>query len=419
MANERFGARKGLGRPGNSYVKIPSVFSVASLHTVLAYIHYVVRKERWKEVPLDFSSCTSVLESAMLPMIPIINSYMTELNVRFEVVLPKNESLKNIFLRSNWAHFIDPFKYQYVEDVSATHCPVIRFSTAQEQFNAVDRVLSVILRSANVSDDTLAAIEWSLNEISDNVINHAGTDISGFLQATFFTENKVVEFVVADAGMGIPRSLKEKDNCLALEKAIQEGVTRNRETNMGNGLFGSYRIAEVAGGAFSIMSQSAWLSLTPGGTVRIRPTKSPYAGTAIAWNMRTDRSDIVARALRFSGKSYEPPFVFLDRISGETGQIHLGLKAAFPSLGSRNAGARVHTYLRNLLASERIVAVEIDFSGINIITSSFADEVFGRLFNEIGPISFMSRINLSNAGPSILGLINRAIVQRSATGPIR
>ena len=356
----------------------------------------------------------------MLPMIPIINRHMSESNIKFSIILPKSENLQALFIRSNWAHFIDPFNYSYVETASSTHCPAIRFSNADEQFRAVDKILSIILNSADVSPDSIRAIEWSLNEITDNVLNHAGDGVSGYVQCTWFREKNIVEFVVADSGIGIPASLREKDNCLALERAIQEGVTRDRQTNQGNGLYGSYRIAQVARGSFSLVSHMAVLNHLPDGEVRIRPSKTPYAGTCVLWNMNTTQSEILSEALIFSGQSHEPSFDFVERLSGDSGLLHIGLKAAFPSLGSRTAGDKVHIYLRNLLKSDRILGVDVDFAGVNIISSSFAEEVFGRLFVELGPIGFMTRVKLTNAGPQILGLIDRAIIQRSAsTTPIR
>src|SRR5437660_4581721 len=45
---------------------------------------------------------------------------------------------------------------------------------ATEQFDAVDRSINVILQSIGGLDRSrLKALEWSLNEITDNVLNHA------------------------------------------------------------------------------------------------------------------------------------------------------------------------------------------------------------------------------------------------------
>ncbi len=395
-------------------VTIPTTFVSASLLPVLSSIHYLAAKERLREVNLDFSRCIKVLESAMLPLLPILDRHRIERNTNFTLTLPRDPKIAAVFERSNWAHFIDPFRHPFTQDISRTHCSVIRYSTADEQFAAVDNILKIILNSTEVTRDTFRAIEWSLNEITDNVLNHAGKDISGYVQATWFRKNKHVEFIVADSGIGIPRSLSEPDHRLALEKCIQEGVTRNTATNQGNGLYGSFRIAQVAKGMFSVLSQRAQLILHPSGDVKIAESKVPYTGTAVLWNMRTDVSDVLPRALVFSGQSHDPAFDYLERISEQQGgRITVKLKEKFPSLGSRQSGARALIFFRNLLLNDAVLSLEIDFTNVNVISSSFADEVFGRLFVELGPMDFMQRVRFTNADAETLALINRAMVQRS------
>ena len=70
--------------------------------------------------------------------------------------------------------------------------------------------------------------------------------------------------------------------------------------------------------------------------------------------------------------------------------------------------------LENLLRERRTIV--LDFSGVGVISSSFADEVFGRLFVEMGPRAFMTRIEMHHVDPTVEGLIDRAIVQRTKLG---
>lgn len=82
--------------------------------------------------------------------------------------------------------------------------------------------------------------------------------------------------------------------------------------------------------------------------------------------------------------------------------------------GSRQGGRRTRQAIENLLRKER--AVTLDFAGVGVISSGFADEVFGRLFVEMGPRAFMTRIAMRNADGAVEGLIDRAIVQRTRLG---
>ena len=60
--------------------------------------------------------------------------------------------------------------------------------------------------------------------------------------------------------------------------------------------------------------------------------------------------------------------------------------------------------------------IKIDFTGVALMSSSFADEAFAKLFLKIGPIKFMSTIKLVGMGTTVASLVDRAIEQRMAVG---
>jgi STAS-like domain of unknown function (DUF4325) len=86
------------------------------------------------------------------------------------------------------------------------------------------------------------------------------------------------------------------------------------------------------------------------------------------------------------------------------------------TFGSRSAAKPIHTKIKNLLDLVQEKNLLIDFDGVTVISSSFADEVFGRLFLEYGPRMFNSRIKFKNTNSTIDGLIDRAIIQRVKVG---
>jgi STAS-like domain of unknown function (DUF4325) len=56
--------------------------------------------------------------------------------------------------------------------------------------------------------------------------------------------------------------------------------------------------------------------------------------------------------------------------------------------------------------------IVIDFEGVPLVSSSYADEVFGKIFSGLGPISFTQSFAFKNIDPLVEQLINKAIVQR-------
>lgn len=59
--------------------------------------------------------------------------------------------------------------------------------------------------------------------------------------------------------------------------------------------------------------------------------------------------------------------------------------------------------------------VQLDFSGVTLISYSFAEEFFGRLAEEFGPDIFKTRILIKNVRPENQAVINAAINKRSKT----
>ena len=89
-------------------------------------------------------------------------------------------------------------------------------------------------------------------------------------------------------------------------------------------------------------------------------------------------------------------------------------KEAQRDVGSRLGGIQVRNAIENLLRNQPYIV--IDFSDVSVISSSFADEVFGRLFVNMGPRAFMTKIRMHNVDPTVEGLIDRAILQRTKLG---
>jgi hypothetical protein len=125
---------------------------------------------------------------------------------------------------------------------------------------------------------------------------------------------------------------------------------------------------------------------------------------------------LLGKALQFKGRSHDPPGDYIERkFENEEGELIFSVKdEAQRDTGSRQGGKRIRGMIENLLREHRPFI--IDFDGVGVISSSFADEVFGRLFVEMGPRTFMTRIQMRNVDPTVEGLIDRAIMQRTRLG---
>jgi anti-sigma regulatory factor (Ser/Thr protein kinase) len=273
------------------------------------------------------------------------------------------------------------------------------------------------LRTSRLDRNQTAALDWAVNEITDNVLSHANSSVGGFLICSRVPRTNIIEFTVADAGIGVSRSLGITDDLEALEKAIQEGVTRNKTTNQGNGLFGTYRLSLMSKGLFVLKSKNGSLFVDRDGDMRVRRDPIPFPGTFVVCQIDCDDPNLIERALSFSGSVQSPPFDYIERKHEQGSESPIiNAKDICKTFGSRSSGQEARNYIVNVLAASDTGKSIIDFSDIHVTSSSFADEVFGKLFVELGPMRFMRSIEVVNAVSTVSGLIDRAIMLRSKTG---
>lgn len=144
--------------------------------------------------------------------------------------------------------------------------------------------------------------------------------------------------------------------------------------------------------------------------------KIPYGGTSVRCGIGLNNPRLLHEALRFRGQSHIPPYDVIERrFENQEGTLMVTVKKdAARDIGSRAGGRRVRQLIENLLREQS--SIVIDFEGVGVISSSFADEVFGRLFVALGPRAFMTRVEMRNVGPTVEGLIDRAIFAADQIG---
>ena len=80
--------------------------------------------------------------------------------------------------------------------------------------------------------------------------------------------------------------------------------------------------------------------------------------------------------------------------------------------GTRRAGKQLRTKVMNFIIQKPDYPIVIDWSGIPVISSSFADEFIGKTFLELGAITFSAKIRKRGMEELIKSLLDKAISQR-------
>lgn len=396
---------------------------LVDFHRLLAMLHNIAEKLGYQEVVLDLERCTSAFQNAMLSVCAQVMAYR-KAGVSFDLIPPKETNLLNLFRNTNWGHFLDPRQFDPSTFRGHTKIPATQYTDPEQQRFAVNRIVNVLLGAIpDLQRSDFAAFEWSVNEITDNVLVHAASPMGGLVQvSTFARYRRRVQFVVADAGVGIPASLRQgrpniTSDTDALDQAIREGVTRDASVGQGNGLFGSYEICSKSRGEFLVDSGYARLRYDRATGLSISGQGIPYSGTLVVATIDFSDPKLLAEALKFKGMIYTPvDYVDTKYTFNPSGDIHFKLLEESSSFGSRVSGKPIRNKLMNLARMSNTGVVCIDFAGVPLVSSSFADEVIGKLFLSLGPITFMQRIKLHNMGDTVEALVNRAIAQRMKVG---
>lgn len=374
----------------------------------------------YQDIVLDFSICEWAFPNGMLPLLSSADLLRRE-HVDLSVVLPDKDELRRLFLNTNWAHFLEPENYQKSDTAHDRHMAAHRFTDSDGQQQLVNVFMDVVMRNMTLERDVIAGLEWSINEITDNVLNHAECEEGGIVQVSTFRDARKVAFGVADSGRGILSSLSEghpylKTDAQAIEEAVKAGVTRNPDAGQGNGIAGTLRIATMSEGMFEITSGLASLVIRDGQPqMHKRRERLRFSGTIVYAELGLDAHFHLSEALGFSGAPHQPTDIielFYETESGDA--IVLKLSEESTGFGSRPAGRQLRTKCINLLNADPNKPLLLDWSGIPLVSSSFADELIGKLFAFLGPLAFSARVRNINMEMVVRGLVDKAIMQRAA-----
>jgi hypothetical protein len=408
-----------IDRTGNT-LSVAGQVSLRSYKRVLAAIYDATSRAGYSDIVVDFSRCSRAFYAPMLAVCAQLRE-LRESGVYSELILPANGSVARLFTNANWAHIIDPRRYDPSRFRGRSRIAATNFHSPTEQKAVVDQILEAMLNSTEGLDRSqFQAFEWCVNEITDNVLTHSQSRAGGLVQvSTFDTGDFTIEFDVCDAGIGIPNSLRQGrievgSDANALDSAIREGITRDPNIGQGNGLYGTYQVCAISKGAFQIHSGYANLSHSNAQGLHVYTEQIPLTGTLVVSRVCFGEKGLLEHALKFGGKPHVPVDFIDTRYAADVpGALMFRLVDEARSWGSRIAGSPVRVKLKNLIDMSRAQRIDIDFSGVPLISSSFADEVFGKLFVELGPTAFMSKLRLSNAPAVVQSLIDKAILQRS------
>lgn len=283
------------------------------------------------------------------------------------------------------------------------------------------RVVATLERRVECEAGVLDALSLCLYEALDNVFEHSQASC-GYFMAQIHRQNAQLTVCIVDTGIGARESFngskyRPASDFDALTLAIQSGVSRTGDKR-GNGLYFLHETAQQNGGRLVLKSGAGNLRIERGNARGDNACKRAFAGGragfTIDWQVELSAAVSLKSALGFP----MPNFDFEER-QDELGQVVVAISDHEAGTGSRTAAAQLRTYLTNQL-SQGASAVLLDFEGVAVVSASFADEVIGKLAEEMGPVRFIQRFQLRKHEPADRGAARQgdqaAPVHRAASG---
>ncbi|MCS4510917.1 STAS-like domain-containing protein [Xylophilus ampelinus] len=368
-----------------------------------------------RRVTLDFRRMHRVFPNGAVPLIVLVEGYRHA----GRTVNVEGADTHPAMLSHDYLAHLDPSRgIRPRLGASAVHV----FHDDLEVNTLIDQKIHQVLGQAAYAPGVLPAFEWFLNEIAGNVLVHAGG--KGWMQVLVHPATRHLSVLLADDGIGIPASIRESallrerfgDRVTdgdAIEIALRKGVTSKPDFGQGKGLAGTLAIVKASpGGTLSITSQQGRVSYAFEEGLKVRDHQPPLRGTLV--DVQLDFSAPIEIEKALWG---HVPVNFAETVYGKespAGVMRLVLRDEAPSFGNRITGARIRTKIENLLEVAPHDVLEIDFGGVSILASSFADEVFGKLAARLGIVGFSRRLRFPSLNAFCQGVIDDVVQARLA-----
>lgn len=251
------------------------------------------------------------------------------------------------------------------------------------------QVLQTLTSHFEIEVSILQALSYCFYEILDNVHIHSGKPL-GTAITHFDAENEVLRILVADDGMGIRQSLAENEKFRditeadAIRMCIEDSVTDGK--GMGFGLYATSRLMKDVGLQFILHSGNHKLIHKGDSTEVIE--NGMWQGTIVYMEITTskeiDPNDVVDHRTDADAQ-YNEAFVETEELEAlwTNGSFTCEFKFAeiASDFGTREMGAKIREQLRPMFAEDSRIA--LDFSAVNVVSNSFADECIAKLLLDI------------------------------------
>ena len=158
-------------------------------------------------------------------------------------------------------------------------------------FQAPDPIIEMVRRYGSFDQDVDESLRVCINEVIQNIQDHASSPIGGILTARYMTKDNEVRVAIVDRGSGICTTLRQRwpdtnaDN--VLPRVLFEGSysAQSRENNQGLGLVLLVSIIERLKGSLFVLSESSAAEIRRNGKNWIGRLTARFEGTGVFFTL--------------------------------------------------------------------------------------------------------------------------------------
>ena len=110
---------------------------------------------------------------------------------------------------------------------------------------------------------------------------------------------------------------------------------------------------------------------------------------------------------------YMPTDYWLENVEAENGDAVIHVASESSGTGTRQAAEKLRTLALNTVLADK-KRVIFDFSGVNLVSSSYADELVGKTIGKYGFSFFLDHFAIKNLSATNTMILNRSVQQRMA-----
>lgn len=230
------------------------------------------------------------------------------------VIPPKSPLTRNYLQRMDFTKLLfkdeipEPFKRK--EPVGFR--PVQHFRGDDDYWQAAKALTEALAERCQPDEVAKAAIRICLDEMAENVVQHAYTKLGGFAVAQGSLKRKTLEIAIVDLGVGVRKSLAHNPDYAgiatdveAIRTALEPRVSSTPERNAGIGLYITNLLLHANGGQLLVRSGRG--AILRGAIDAEEERDIDFPGTIVAIRAHTDAPLDMDHVYEYLGEQHPPP----------------------------------------------------------------------------------------------------------------